>query len=83
MVDRSISSTEGLWELVARIRDDLRAAGSDAEAQRLQDAMTVSAHPGEVWPETLAVLRDFLREQPPGLNHEAAAACATELSRWP
>lgn len=74
--------TEDLWGTVARLRDELRENGQDGAADRLQEAMTISAHPGEVWPATLAVLRDLLREPPPGLDKDAATACVDALSRW-
>jgi hypothetical protein len=56
---------------------------SERPADRLHNAMTISGHPGEVWPETLAVLRDLLREQPLGLDERTASACADYLARWP
>ena len=74
---------DDLWTTVARVRDQLREAGQERSEQRLHDAMTISGHPGEVWPETLAVLRDLLRHEPPGLDRDAATRCADELSRWP
>jgi hypothetical protein len=79
----AIGSNDELWASVAWLRDGLHAAGATIEAQRLHDAMTISAHPGEVWPETRDVLCDLLRERAPGLDEEAAAACVAYLDTWP
>jgi thioester reductase-like protein len=80
---RCFSDLDELWSAVASVRDKLRAAGEVEASQRLDRAMTNSGHPGEVWPDTLAVLRDLLRERPDGLDETTARACADELSRWP
>ena len=80
---RRFKDTRELWTAVERVRDKLRDAGEEDAARRLSEAMTISAHPGEVWPATLDVLRDLLRERPPGLDVDAATTCADELNRWP
>lgn len=79
----SIRDKDELWERVGELEDSLREAGSEAEAQRLHRAVTISGHPGEVWPEALAVLRELLARCPSGLDEESASACADYLARWP
>jgi hypothetical protein len=75
--------TDDLWAAVERVKHGLREGGSAAAAERLQVAMTVSGHPGEVCPKTLAVLQDLLRDQPRGLDGQLATAYVEALSRWP
>jgi thioester reductase-like protein len=65
------------------VEDGLRAAGSEAAAERLHAAVTTSGQPGEVWPETLSVLRDLLRDAPMGLDRQLAKECAQALEEWP
>ena len=79
----SIRNNDELWKRVGALEDGLRIAGSKAEAQRLQDATTISGHPGEVWPATLAAIRALLVSRPAGLDEEAASICAEYLARWP
>ena len=79
----SIRTNDELWGTVAAVRDGLREAGATGEAQRLHDAMRISGHPGEVWPETRDVLRDLLGQRPRGLDEEAAAECVAYLDTWP
>lgn len=83
VVADQVRSTADLWVKVAAVRDGLRNAGHTAEADRLEEAMTVSAHPGEVWPATREVLRDLLRRRLPLGMNEAAAACVAYLDTWP
>ena len=83
MAAKAIRSNDELWKRVGEVETRLREAGSIAEADRLHDAMSISAHPGEVWPETLAALGDLLQRQPPGLDEQAAGACAEYLAGWP
>jgi hypothetical protein len=78
-----ITTTDELWSSVESMRNDLRNAGSHAEAERLSDAMTVSGSPGEVWPSTLTVLRALLDRPPAGLDTDTASACVAYLGRWP
>ncbi len=72
----SIRDNNELWERLGELEDSLREAGNEAEAQRLHRAVTISGHPGEVWPETLAALRHLLASRPSGLDEESASACA-------
>jgi hypothetical protein len=78
-----IRDNDDLWQRVSGLVNSLRAVGSELEAERLHRAMTTSAHPGEVWPETLTVLRGLLASRPPGLDVRSASVCADYLARWP
>jgi hypothetical protein len=79
----SIRDNDELWEQIGELENSLRAGGSELDADRLHRAVTISAHPGDVWPETLVAIRDLLARRPPGLDEETASACADYLSRWP
>ncbi len=81
MPQAPISNIDDLWKRVEELVNSLRAASSESDADRLLHAMTISAHPGEVWPETRSALRDLLRRQPPGLDADSASACADYLAR--
>ena len=83
MWEPQIRDTDDLWRRVAELERRLRESGSQSDADRLHRAVTISAHPGEVWPETLAVIRALMVERPAGFDEVLARACADVLSRWP
>ena len=78
----AIRDNDHLRQRVSEIERSKRESGSTTDADRLHHAVTISGHPGEVWPETLAALRDLVERRPPGLDEEAAAACADYLACW-
>jgi hypothetical protein len=81
--ESAIRDNDHLWQRVSEIETSLREAGSTTDADRLRHAVTISGHPGEVWPETLAALRDLVARRPLGLDEDTASACAAYLARWP